>query len=76
MGMTREEALDILGSYMTTNEKECWTPFDEGIYYAIQAIEKLEKIEQIIRNYDTTWEFHTLRGTVDKIREVVEDGEK
>ena len=45
--MTREEALDILGSYMTTNEKECWTPFDEGVHYAIQAIEKINKIEQI-----------------------------
>lgn len=67
--MTREEALDILGSYMTTNEKECWTPFDEGVYYAVQAIEKLDKIQQIIDTYCTGEYFKALKD----IQEVLEN---
>ena len=46
----------------------------EFIETSLDTMRKYQKIEQIIRIYDTPWEFHTLRGTVDKIREVIEDG--
>lgn len=41
---------------------------------AIETMHKYQKIEQIIRNYDAACEFHTLRDTIDKIREVIEGG--
>lgn len=36
-------------------------------------LEQLQKIEQIIRNYDAAWELHHMKSTIDKIREAIED---
>lgn len=47
----------------------------EAVKTALDTMYKYQKIERIIRNYDAAWEFHTLRGTIDKIREVIEDGD-
>ena len=72
MGMTIDDSimeLEILKkntfSYMSAHQ---------AFITAIDTMRKYQKIEQIIRNYDTAWEFHTLRGTVDEIREVIENG--
>ena len=69
--MTIEEAHEILSNGLVNapSEHEWCVAFK----MAIDNMHKYQKIKQIIRNYDTAWEFHTLRGTVDKIREVVED---
>ena len=81
MGMSIDEALENLHAiqdYYNDDMEDNYMGFakedNESVDVAINTMRKYQKIEQIIRNYDTTWEFHTLRGTVDKIREVIEDG--
>jgi hypothetical protein len=46
----------------------------DSIDVAVDIMRKYQKIQEIIRNYDLTWEFHHMKPTIDKIREVVEDG--
>ena len=46
----------------------------QSLETAIETMKKYQKIEEIIRNYDVTWEFHHMKPTIDKIREVLEDG--
>lgn len=38
-----------------------------------ELMRKYKKIEEIIRGYDTAWELHHMKNTIDKIREVIED---
>lgn len=38
------------------------------------TMRKYQKIQKIINGYDTVWELHHMKSTIDKIREVIEDG--
>lgn len=46
----------------------------KAIKTALEIMRKYQKIEQIIRNYDVALEFHCMGSTIDKIREVIKDG--
>ena len=71
MGMTIDEAIDFL-------EESKYSPYEAPssctIDLAIATMHKYQQIEKIIRNYDVAWEFHHMKPTIDKIREVIEDG--
>ena len=70
--MKEEEAVKEL-SYIADDmpSMEC-TDWKEAIVIAIDIIHKYQKIKQIIRRYDVTWEFHHMKPTIDEIREVIE----
>ena len=70
MGMAIEKAYEILSNGLINAPSE--HEWCEAFKMAISTMKKYQKIEQIIRNYDTAWEFHTYRETVDKIREIRE----
>lgn len=59
--------------YLTAMRKT-YQADSELLAMAIDIMCKYQKIEEIIRKYDATWEFHHMKPTIDKIREVIEDG--
>lgn len=46
----------------------------EAVEIALETMSKYQKIEEIIRSYDVALEFHHMGPTIDKIREVIKDG--
>ena len=73
MGMTIDEHIEVLKSYH--NGFTGWAGnLQDSIDVAVDIMRKYQKIEQIIRSYDVAWEFHHMKPTIDKIREVIEDG--
>lgn len=88
MSMTGEEAIkrlrEILAEAIEFEDSVCYVTEEdrEPLEMAIKALEqescedvilKYKKIVKIIRNYDLTWEFHNIKHTIDKIREVIEN---
>lgn len=79
MGMTIDLAMNNLSGILTEategEDSVCYVTEDdaETLQVAINTMCKYQKIEQIIRNYDVTWEFHHMKPTIDEIRKVVED---
>jgi hypothetical protein len=76
MGMSIDKAIENLNEiidegWLISDMEQC-TAID-ACELAIDTMRKYQEIEKIIRNYDVAWEFHTLRDTIDKIREVLED---
>ena len=69
MGMTIDEAHEILSNGLANapSEHEWCMAFK----LAIETMRKYKKIEEIIRKYDATWEFHHMKPTIDEIREVI-----
>lgn len=65
------EVCEECNLYGTTGTDHCE---HDCVYGALDIIDKYQKIEQIIRNYDVAWEFHHMKPTIDEIRKVVEDG--
>ena len=81
MGMTINEAIEGLHDiqkYYNDDSDAMFLGFDDkdnkSVDFAIDTMRKYQKIEMIIRRYDATWEFHHMKYTIDKIREVLEDG--
>lgn len=80
MGMTIDLAMNNLSGILTEATEDdnsvCYVTEDdaETLRVAIDTMKKYQKIEQIIRNYDTAWELHHKKSTIDKIRKVIEDG--
>lgn len=76
MEMTIDEAIRRIDehNYIHQHEEPRAIYITEALDMASEIMRKYQKIERIIRLYDATWEFHSLRGTVDKIKEVLEDG--
>ena len=74
--MERIEAIEILKELADCNYIGSLSGEDiESLESAIETMRKYQEIERIIRRYDATWEFHHMKSTIDKIREVVEDGQ-
>ena len=68
MGKTIDKTIEFF------NGLECHTPqAQDARDVAIETMRKYQKIEQIIRNYDVSWELHHMKFTIDEIRKVVED---
>ena len=67
MEMTIDEAIETL------RDTRSYGTADIAKSVAIETMRKYQKIEQIIRNYDVSWELHHMKFTIDEIRKVVED---
>lgn len=52
-----------------------WENVVKSLDIAIDIMRKYQKIVKIIRDYDVAWEFHHMKSTIDKIREVIKDGQ-
>ena len=70
--MTNDK-IDEAVAWLNTDDYES-KGFADATIVAIDIMRKYQKIEMIIRRYDATWEFHHMKYTIDKIREVLEDG--
>ena len=76
MKVTIDNSIRILEDYKRWRKKYgiFGSEEDDAINKLLEVAKKYQKIEQIIRSYDVAWEFHHMKPTIDKIREVMEDG--
>lgn len=68
MGITIDDCILALTEEHKTASHENKQVLDK----AIDTMRKYQKIAFIINTYDVTWEFHHMKPTIDKIREVIE----
>ena len=76
MGMTIDNSIRLIEDYLKWGKQLGLdgSSMDDANNKLLEVAKKYQKIEKIIRNYDSAWEYHTMRDTIDKIREVLEDG--
>ena len=76
MGMSIEEAIRRIDehNYIHQRKEPRAIYISEAFDVSKDTMRKYQKIEEIIRKYDVAWEFHHMKHTIDKIREVIEDG--
>ena len=75
MRMTIDRAVKKLkGQQADFNEQYIdFGGINDAFNTAYEVMHKYQEIERIIRNYDVAWEFHHMKSTIDKIREVIGD---
>lgn len=74
MEMTIDFAIQRLQAERNNYKHDTVSNWALSLDIALDTMHKYEKIEQIIRKYDVTWEFHHMKPTIDEIRKVIEDG--